>query len=315
MLQDLYDFDNQETINFFEDSGFYVANRSKSNYIRTVQSVSSTLNLSYLSNSEWLAHENQDDFGAYKYFLTNNLVKNQLETLGYQIFVIPNNFGLTQWEGANVFSKHSFGTPFLWEYLRTTALAHFVYDLPYAAHREQVLDSFELLEDSVDLPGPKFIFAHIISPHPPFVFKEDGSTTQPDRHFNFSDASDLAFPIDYYHSGYLHQLKFINTKIEKTISQILAESKSPPIIIVQGDHGPGSTLNFWDINLNNCHYERMSILNAYHLPDFDYKLLYPEISPVNSFRVIFPTTSVWSMIFCQIKPFFLQEAPWENIRM
>jgi len=30
----------------------------------------------------------------------------------------------------------------------------------------------------------------------------------------------------------------------------------------------------------------MAILNAYYFPDNDYSLLYPEISPVNSFRVI-----------------------------
>ena len=34
-------------------------------------------------------------------------------------------------------------------------------------------------------------------------------------------------------------------------------------------------------------FERMMILNAYHLPAVDYNLLYPSISPVNTFRLIF----------------------------
>ena len=32
--------------------------------------------------------------------------------------------------------------------------------------------------------------------------------------------------------------------------------------------------------------ERMSILNAYYFPDQEYSHLYPDITPVNSFRII-----------------------------
>ena len=33
--------------------------------------------------------------------------------------------------------------------------------------------------------------------------------------------------------------------------------------------------------------ERFSIMNAYYFPDKDYSSLYPSITPVNTFRVIF----------------------------
>ena len=32
---------------------------------------------------------------------------------------------------------------------------------------------------------------------------------------------------------------------------------------------------------------RFNILNAYYLPDIDIGILYPHITPVNSFRVVF----------------------------
>ena len=50
----------------------------------------------------------------------------------------------------------------------------------------------------------------------------------------------------------------------------------PPIIIIQGDHGP----SHFDVP------SRMAILNAYYFPDHEFAV-YPEITPVNSFRLLF----------------------------
>jgi hypothetical protein len=63
-------------------------------------------------------------------------------------------------------------------------------------------------------------------------------------------------------------------------------SDSSPIIIIQGDHGPGAYL-VWDSPDQTLMKERFSILNAYYLPEDVQDQLYPTISPVNSFRLIF----------------------------
>ena len=55
---------------------------------------------------------------------------------------------------------------------------------------------------------------------------------------------------------------------------------APPIIVIQADHGPLGG----EITSDGA---RMSIFNAYYLPDGGDQLLYPSISPVNTFRVIF----------------------------
>jgi hypothetical protein len=70
------------------------------------------------------------------------------------------------------------------------------------------------------------------------------------------------------------------------LDRILAKASRPTIIILQSDHGPGSLLD-WQVPENNYFKERMSILNAYYLPDHDFTGLYESISPVNTFRVIF----------------------------
>jgi len=81
-------------------------------------------------------------------------------------------------------------------------------------------------------------------------------------------------------------LSYINTRFESIVDEILERSETPPIIILQGDHGPGSMLN-WESAANSNMQERFPILNAYYVPEETKKLLYPDITPVNSFRIIF----------------------------
>ena len=61
------------------------------------------------------------------------------------------------------------------------------------------------------------------------------------------------------------------------IDDILRNSKEPPIILLQADHSLAP--DFDD--------RRFNILNAYYLPDGGEGILYPTITPVNSFRIIF----------------------------
>ncbi len=108
------------------------------------------------------------------------------------------------------------------------------------------------------LPGRKFIYAHIFSTHTPYVFAQDGSY-YPDESIQ----------------GYLNGTIYTNGVILDAVDQILENSNPDPIIIIQGDHGRQGSSN------------KFGILNAYHLPDGGNEYLYSDISPINSFRLIF----------------------------
>jgi hypothetical protein len=78
--------------------------------------------------------------------------------------------------------------------------------------------------------------------------------------------------------GYHSQVLALNQLVLKMVDNILEQSERPPVILLQGDHGTGSGMR-----------DRMSNLSAYYLPDGGEAALYPTITPVNSFRVIFRT--------------------------
>ena len=76
------------------------------------------------------------------------------------------------------------------------------------------------------------------------------------------------------------QVKFVQKETLDVVDTLIQNSQVPPIIIVQGDHGPLP-------DLTDEASQRLPILNAYFLPGIRMdKVLYPSISPVNSFRVI-----------------------------
>ena len=83
--------------------------------------------------------------------------------------------------------------------------------------------------------------------------------------------------------------------IEELVHHILTTSTNEPIIIIQSDHGPsikwsrGGENSRLDEGIDDLViFERTGILNAYYLPsNCNREGLYPSISPVNSFRVVF----------------------------
>ena len=79
---------------------------------------------------------------------------------------------------------------------------------------------------------------------------------------------------------------FVNSKIKKTVDEILSNSRRSPIILLLGDHGPRSKTIWHDPKRTNVK-EGLANLSAYYLPHGGDKNLYSEITPVNIFAVIF----------------------------
>jgi hypothetical protein len=283
LLQQGYGYDNSSFLNALKMRGFYVAPCSQSNYKRTELSVASSLNMSYLQelDSAFANPRSKTRLHLWE-ALRHNAVRYNLEQLGYQTVSFATGFAWSELDDADVFlipSLSSDMSEFETLFLQTTLVrlgqdyGWLDLDELYGQNfRDRHNLVFHSLEKVANMPGAQFVYVHLILPHPPFVFGPGGEPTNP---AGFWDEQKV-YPPELFKLGYVNQIVFLNTQLLEMIGTILAESETPPIILLQGDHGPWAEPKP----------QRFFILNAYYLPGHSNQL-YPQISPVNSFRVIF----------------------------
>lgn len=288
MLQELYGLDNSAFLDGLRERGFMVAEESHSNYNQTILSLGSTLNLDYLDQLLALApaYNNRDRLIE---LVKSNVVMQFLKEEGYQTIVVASGYEFTEINGVDLFLAPRMRINAFESMLFSSAVAGVGLDqVMLAAYRMEIRQRFSIVESTASRPGPKFVFAHIVLPHPPFVFNRDGGIRQP-KGLTFADASHLGLPPGEYIEAYSEQLLYANRLATHLIDTILEQSQGEPLIILQADHGPGAYLD-WESLENSCIRERLSILNAYHLPGGKSAQevgLYPGITPVNSFRLLF----------------------------
>jgi hypothetical protein len=156
----------------------------------------------------------------------------------------------------------------------------------YETHRNRTLNIFDHLAEVNQQDGDYLVLAHIVAPHPPFVFGPDGERMPHEGSFTMHDGSNFPGTQAEYIRNYRDQVQFISTQMLQAIDEILASAETPPIIILQADHGPGAYLNWDDIHSTDLD-ERFAILNAIYLPGENLVALPSNLSPVNTFRFVF----------------------------
>ena len=302
VMWDRFSFDNSDFIKWLEDRNFYVAGCSQSNYQRTVWSLASSLNMSYLDALDDQLLATSEDPYAFIPYVKNNAVRQIFEDIGYSIVAVETGFTPTEWNDADFYraisgagglqlfaGMNSFETLFLlttagYPLLESTNnLPHswkinFV-DSAYNAHRGRIIFALEEWERiSAIVQGPKFVFIHILAPHDPFVFGPSGEYVERTTPFTLNNDDEYS-SWDKYSEGYVGQVEYLNQRFKEIILKVLAVSDSDPIIILQGDHGvPRLTEN----------QEKVAILNALKIPNAE-EYFYPMVSPVNTFRIVLST--------------------------
>lgn len=272
ILKSMYDLDNEPFLKALESRGFLIARHSRANYIQTPLAIAATLNLDYLPtnpNGSWSTVSPSID---------RNQIAALLKQQSYRFLSIPTGFDPTATPSADkILDDHGGLTPWLMpsltqfeEILLTkTPLS----TIPrtdtnsFSLHRKRILGAFDYLGEVASLPYPKFVFAHILAPHPPFVFCADGNPCAPvgQTIFTIEDASSYHEPHDIYKAGYAGQVQFVNKRILASLDAIQAKATRPYVIVLMGDHG-ARCLTDWGSRENTDVHEAFSNLFAVYTP-------------------------------------------------
>jgi len=290
-----YGFDNSGFIAQLEELGFMVPGCSSSNYSYTLFSMASTLNMDYLENLDIPSYGRDINYGHFTSLIHHSAVRQIFEDLGYStvtLKVINPYLDIT--DSTYYFNPESDSSNlnkietirFHYLFLQTTALRPY---LDYLEWRPKALEALppmaqnwfpvgnafsgrnykqyqlslynlSTLGSVPDLPAGKFVYAHLIVTHEPFVFTPDGQ---------------FRYPVTGDDEGYIDQVRFANERMIEILKKIITDSAVPPIVVIQGDHGYP-----WGPSRNKN-------LSAFYLPGADRELIHPEITNVNTFRLIF----------------------------
>ncbi len=304
--ESVFGIDISPFLDALQEMGFYIADCAQSNYTRTILSISSTFNLEYIDSFKSVIAPDEKTAWLLPFY-KHSVVRQQLETLGYQTIVFNNPWERLVWDDAAIVYKSS-GTaqlsPFEFLLLRTTAARVYV-DLKQA--ESQRLSDYENYEDTryaleqlltvADISGPKFVFAHLVIPHSPFVFGPDG------EYINIpydADAGNVYTEEDGKR-GHTYAVNYINKKMLEILPEIIQGSETPPIIIVAADHGSpkGGTEN------------SVKILAAFYAPAARSQF-YESITPVNVFRILFDTYFNTNFGLLQDRSYFSAQGQYFN---
>lgn len=306
-LENWFDYDNSPFLGQLAERGFFVADQSNSNFFGTAASLTSVLNMRFIQD---LGIDLAAGIypGILREPLQNSAVVSEFRSMGYIIVAFPTDYPESDLINADYyltpdttrfdyFKESTRITSFEALLIRSTALRA-ILDLdsrravPYIEFLANRLDEPRqyrrvLVESTLDhlakvpsLPSPKFVFAHIVSPHAPYIFHSDGALVSE------AELSNLTGNPLSDHTYYLGQLEYISGRVLEVIDALQEGSDEPPIIVLQADHGPDLDMN-WDDPSPAKLRARMAILNAISLPDRCRSQLSSTITSVNTFRVVF----------------------------
>jgi hypothetical protein len=293
VLREFYGFDNGP----FEDSlralGFVVPPLVRSNFTKTVTSLPSLLNMRVLTELGGEPGAGAEHPIVPYHLIEYNAAARFLKSQGYTyVFhgsawwrgtaeshladvqvALPPDFNLRRQAGRSDLRRQ------LWRLSLLELLGGPQVNVFEADH---VLASFDALATPPPRRHPVFVFAHFLLPHGPYLFDaECRKRGAPVAELPFGTATDRRLFVEHLQCG--------NRQLLRAVRAILARSTVPPIIVIQGDHGPlgdsrpadDARMTSQDLRLS------FDVFGAYHLPAGGDADFHEPITVANVLRSIF----------------------------
>ena len=317
-LQTIYQYDNSAMTNFLTEQGFANRLTAYSNYPFTMMSLGSTLKMEYqtdlTSQFQYRSVEHQAGFpyrkaldsppvahvlknNGYEYtmlsswwdFTRKSVLADRRPTDSYRLQAFGKTFWLTDLQ-RDIVNK-SVLSPLLLKGASVGSTPIIRYDLDRAPAENlyaQLATLKTLAATAKQSAKPQFVFAHILSPHDPYIFLPDGSSTTYDQNRTDNDADEKV--------KYINQLSYVTGQFRDTIAHIRANDPGA-VIILQADEGPypkqfqgGQSASHYHnpVDLPDAELrQKYGIFASYYLPGVSQEETLNGIdSPVNAFRFV-----------------------------
>jgi hypothetical protein len=277
-----FGIDNSDFIEWLRGRGFDVANDARANYVSTPLALGTSLAMTGIDDIASQVGPDYRTLAPVVERVRNSRVGAFMQDQGYDYIHLGTWFDPTRVSGIADRSyaprgHQSLATVAVDSSVMGVALRWLDPEWSYdAMHADAAEYAFDLLDRLVDEPGPKFVFAHILMPHPPYVFLEDGT---------FAPGS----------ATLESQLRYTNSRVREFVSKAVRGPQSErPIVILQADEGPYPTR--YELDTNGFDWAdasdaeiatKFGILSALYLPgEAGIEPLPPTLSPVNTFREV-----------------------------
>ncbi|NJD27513.1 MAG: hypothetical protein FIA92_04380 [Chloroflexi bacterium] len=235
-------FDNSEFLEEADRLGFDLAERAHSNYNRTGLTLASFLNAAPIDD---LMPNPPGGIVAQNRWLSSLISRASAvqvaRQLGYEFVHLPTDVAyLTPWSADRLIDA---GQLSAFEYqvmangLLTEHPTYSMIPLFRADHAQRILGTFEALEGLAQeaSAGPRLVFAHVMAPHHPIVFRRDGTAVTVDDCY-WEDCN-LAEPLsESLKADVVEQIEFTSTLVLNTARTIIDASPGS-VVVFFSDHG------------------------------------------------------------------------------
>jgi hypothetical protein len=278
---------------WLREHGFTVLDDSHANYGATALSLATTLNMTHLEDLVGTAARGSDSFSRVHAALQSSPVVAQFRALGYRYLHLGSWWNPTRTDrAADLNLNADSGSDFTDTMAETSVLPALIEQLDIEVeppsesvkHLKHNTFAVAALDRLAREPGPKFVFAHVLLPHPPYIYDRDGRYIDPEEAATLETAD-----------AWERQLDYTNTFLRAFLERLLALPEAErPIIILQGDEGPWTepyAADKWEYRWENASPEELEvkfgIMNAWYVPGGVDLGLTPSQTAINTFPVLF----------------------------
>lgn len=283
VLGGAYGLDSARIHATLEGRGMTVSDDAVANYSQTYPAVAAVLSMDYLNDAARVAKGGNDRTIA-EAIIHKSTVIRALKARGYSFTLLSSGYeALIDHPEADdgVFGPTLFDQFESYLLPRTILRALPIATLTYEPQRRRSRTLLEALETFQPSERPRFVLAHLLLPHPPFLYGTHGRDVTPPGIFSIQDGNAFPGTSDEYRAGYAGQAAYVFERLDQLLARW--QRLSPrPIVIVHGDHGPGLGYDIRTPERSNVQ-GRMRIFLGTQSP----VPLGPIGSPVNIYRQLF----------------------------